>query len=191
MGAGKSTAIQILKEQGIPVFDCDVINRELLRKGNAGYQALLMEYGAQILDDKKEIDKKKLSDRMFDQGERENVEHILHPLIKQELMKNMEASHNELVVAEVPLLFEIGWQDVFDETWVVACDEEILLRRLNEGRHISRKEALRRLSAQMTQKEKIALCDVVLYNDFDKETLRKQILDHLKKAGERGNESRR
>ena len=190
MGAGKTSVIQILKEMGIPVFDCDAINRELLMKGNAGYRSLAAHFGSQILDENQEIDKQVLSDRMFDHGEREQVEQILHPLIKEELLVRMNACKQPLVVAEVPLLFEIGWQDVFDETWVVACEEEILLRRLKEGRQIDKKEALRRLSAQLSQKEKIALCDVVLYNNFDRETLRKQVAAKIKSAGEKMDESR-
>ena len=55
---------------------------------------------------------------------------------------------------EVPLLFEVHWEDAFDEVWVVACDEELLLSRLKLYRHISKEEALRRLRHQLPQQEK-------------------------------------
>ena len=103
----------------------------------------------------------------------------------------MDACSSSIAVAEVPLLFEIGWQTAFDETWVVACKEELLLQRLKAGRGVDEKEALRRLSAQLPQKEKIALCDVVLYNDADKEALRNSVLQQLAKVGEGKDESRR
>ena len=83
-------------------------------------------------------------------------------------------------MAEVPLLFECGWQDAFDETWVVAADEDILIARL-KGRGVSEQEARRRLAAQMSQEEKIALCDVVLYNNADRESLKRQVLSCLER----------
>ena len=188
MGAGKSTVIEILKEAGIPVIDCDRINHELLQPGEPGYTALLEKYGSAVLLKNGELQSAALSDLMFGQGERENVEHILHPMIKDELMRRMDACGCTLAVAEIPLLFEIGWQKHFDETWVVACDEQLLLKRLEEGRGIAREEAGRRLSAQLSQQEKIALCDVVLYNNADKEALKEQVLRNLKRAGEGLNE---
>lgn len=181
MGAGKSSVIAVLKEAGIPVFDCDEINAQLLRPEEAGHAALLERYGSRFIDAKGEIDRQALSDHMFETTEgRREVEAILHPLIKQRLQEEMARCGSEIAVAEVPLLFECGWQDAFDETWVVAADEDILIARL-KGRGVSEQEARRRLAAQMSQEEKIALCDVVLYNNADRESLKRQVLSCLER----------
>lgn len=181
MGAGKSSVIAVLKEAGIPVFDCDEINAQLLRPEGAGHAALLERYGSRFIDAKGEIDRQALSDHMFETTEgRREVEAILHPLIKQRLQEEMVHCGSEIAVAEVPLLFECGWQDAFDETWVVAADEDILIARL-KGRGVSEQEARRRLAAQMSQEEKIALCDVVLYNNADRESLKRQVLSCLER----------
>ncbi len=181
MGAGKSSVIAVLKEAGIPVFDCDEINAQLLRPKEAGHAALLERYGSRFIDAKGEIDRQALSDHMFETAEgRREVEAILHPLIKQRLQEEMVHCGSEIAVAEVPLLFECGWQDAFDETWVVAADEDILIARL-KGRGVSEQEARRRLAAQMSQEEKIALCDVVLYNNADRESLKRQVLSCLER----------
>lgn len=181
MGAGKSSVIAVLKEAGIPVFDCDEINAQLLRPKEAGHAALLERYGSRFIDAKGEIDRQALSDHMFETVEgRREVEAILHPLIKQRLQEEMAHCGSEIAVAEVPLLFECGWQDAFDETWVVAADEDILIARL-KGRGVSEQEARRRLAAQMSQEEKIALCDVVLYNNADRESLKRQVLSCLER----------
>ena len=181
MGAGKSSVIAVLKEAGIPVFDCDEINAQLLRPKEAGHAALLERYGSRFIDAKGEIDRQALSDHMFETAEgRREVEAILHPLIKQRLQEEMAHCGSEIAVAEVPLLFECGWQDAFDETWVVAADEDILIARL-KGRGVSEQEARRRLAVQMSQEEKIALCDVVLYNNADRESLKRQVLSCLER----------
>ena len=176
MGAGKSSVIAVLKEAGIPVFDCDEINAQLLRPKEAGHAALLERYGSRFIDAKGEIDRQALSDHMFETTEgRREVEAIL-----QRLQEEMAHCGSEIAVAEVPLLFECGWQDAFDETWVVAADEDILIARL-KGRGVSEQEARRRLAAQMSQEEKIALCDVVLYNNADRESLKRQVLSCLER----------
>ncbi|MFR9254353.1 MAG: dephospho-CoA kinase [Merdibacter sp.] len=120
MGAGKSSVIRILKQLDIPVFDCDAINGELLQKGAKGHAALVRTYGDAVLDAQGNIDRSALSDLMFAKGKKQEVEALLHPLIKQRLLEAMSACARPLVVAEVPLLFEVGWQDAFDGTWVVA-----------------------------------------------------------------------
>ena len=90
MGAGKSSVIAVLKEAGIPVFDCDEINAQLLRPKEAGHAALLERYGSRFIDAKGEIDRQALSDHMFETAEgRREVEAILHPLIKQRLQEEM------------------------------------------------------------------------------------------------------
>ena len=189
MGAGKSSVIRILKQLDIPVFDCDAINGELLQKGVKGHAALVRTYGDAVLDAQGNIDRSALSDLMFAKGKKQEVEALLHPLIKQRLLEAMSACARPLVVAEVPLLFEVGWQDAFDETWVVACEMDQILERLQKGRGIPREEALRRLAVQLPQKEKIALCDVVLYNNADEEALRNEVLSCVKRAGERNDEN--
>ena len=64
--------------------------------------------------------------------------------------------------------------------FLLAADEDILIARL-KGRGVSEQEARRRLAAQMSQEEKIALCDVVLYNNADRESLKRQVLSCLER----------
>ena len=148
---------------GHPGLDCDEINAQLLRPEGAGHAALLERYGSRFIDAKGEIDRQALSDHMFETTEgRREVEAILHPLIKQRLQEEMAHCGSEIAVAEVPLLFECGWQDAFDETWVVAADEDILIARL-KGRGVSEQEARRRLAAQMSQEEKTCFMPMSCY----------------------------
>lgn len=182
MGAGKSSVIELLKAYGITVLDCDTMNADLLKKGNAGYQELLRVFDENLLDNNGEINKRKMSDIIFSNAEnRAKAEHILHPMIQQQIIKEL-ANHasQQLVVVEVPLLFEVKWESFFDEVWVVASDEHLLLERLLRFRGYSELEARRRLANQMAQDVKIAKADVVFYNNSDKENLKRQIYDILK-----------
>lgn len=182
MGAGKSSVIELLKAYGITVLDCDTMNADLLKKGNVGYQELLRVFDENLLDNNGEINKRKMSDIIFSNAEnRAKAEHILHPMIQQQIIKEL-ANHasQQLVVVEVPLLFEVKWESFFDEVWVVASDEDLRIQRLLKFRGYSELEARRRLANQMAQDVKIAKADVVFYNNSDKENLKRQIYDILK-----------
>lgn len=177
MGAGKSSVIAILKECSITVLDCDEINAKLLETGEAGYQALVARFGDVLLDDTLALDKQSMSDLIFsDPVKRKAAEAMLHPLIKEAIQTELVKHRDEsLVVVEVPLLFEVQWESFFDEIWVVASEEAILLDRLAQYRKVSEQEARRRLAAQMPQQEKIAKAHVVLWNNGGMDSLKQQI----------------
>ena len=178
--AGKSSVIKILKEASIPVLDCDQINAELLQKGNKGYQALIKQYGQQICDEETNIDKVKMSHMMFHHPQiKKEIEAILHPLIKQSIQNKLETLESDIAVVEVPLLFEVHWEDAFDEIWVVSCEESLLLERLEKYRNVSKEEAKRRLAHQIPQAEKCAKADVVLMNNQDLQALKRQVWNAL------------
>ena len=181
MGAGKSSVIEILQAEGITVLDCDAINAQLLQKGEAGYNALVDLFSDSLLNTDGSINTQYMSNLIFsDPVKKQQAEGILHPLIKQRILQEVARHAQEaLVVVEVPLLFEVHWEDAFDEIWVVACDEELLLHRLSQYRRIPKEEALRRLQHQLPQQEKIEKADVVFYNNGDKESLKRQICDIL------------
>lgn len=186
MGAGKSSVIDLLGQMQIMVLDCDAINASLLQKDKRGYRAVCECFGQSILDEEKQLDTQKLSSLIFsDKKKKEKLESILHPMIKEEILNTMKAHANEaIMVVEVPLLFEVHWEDAFDEIWVVTCAKDILLKRLKDYRHIDEAEANRRIAHQMSQEEKCAKSDVVLYNDKDKEYLREQIEAQIQRIRE-------
>lgn len=187
MGAGKSSVIEILKEMGIRVEDCDKINAMLLGKQGAAYEQMQKIFGKDILDDNANIDSQKLSRLVFDDSQKkQQLEQLLHPLIKQEIIMRCAACDAAFIVVEVPLLFEVHWESFFDEVWVVSCEEKLLFQRLKQYRHIDQTEAKRRLQYQMSQKEKCANADVVFYNNKDKAYLKTQILREVTRLEKEG-----
>lgn len=186
IGAGKSTVIQTLQEAGIIVLDADQINHELMEPGNTIYDDIIHAFGNEILDEEHRIDRKKLSDFIFANTEKkEQLEAISHPRIRDEIMRRLREHESEVMVAvEVPLLFEVNWESYFDEIWVIACDEERLLKRLIQYRGFQREDALKRLHQQMDQDEKIKRADVVLYNNGSIEDLKQQVRKRMEEIKE-------
>lgn len=177
IGSGKSTVLSMVKDMHIPCIDSDAISHELMKKGNAGYIEIVRKFGNDILDENGEINRKKMAECIFSNPEKkEMLEAILHPCIQNEIKEFVKCHESEqVVVVEVPLLYEVGWVDYFTEIWSVVCNSDLLFERLEKFRGISKEDALARLKHQISQEEKEEKADVVLYNDSDKEHLRKQI----------------
>ena len=160
IGSGKSVACEYLRQnKGYDVFDCDQVNRKLLEKDEAGYLKVKEAFPECFNDD--ELDKKKLSALVFNnEEEKKKLEDIMHPLILNELEKR----EDDPLFAEVPLLFEAGWDKYFDHNLLIVTDLDILVERLVE-RGLDKEDIYNRLSSQMSVEEKIKRADKIIYNN--------------------------
>ncbi len=174
IGSGKSMACEYLRSKGFDVFDCDRENSILLQKGQEGYKQVKEAFPEAFADN--ELDKKILSDLVFsDDKKRKKLEEIMHPLILKKMMERKD----DPLFAEVPLLFESGWEKYFDRNLLIVVDEKIAIERLIE-RGLDKKEAKRRLKAQMSVVEKIKRADKIIYNNDSLSDLYRQIDEWLK-----------
>lgn len=146
IGSGKTTVCNIIKEKGYPVFSCDEIYAELLNSGNL--TNLIVEgFGKVVLTDGK-IDRRKLSTCVFgDEKKLQRLNEITHPKIFEEMFLRAENCDGK-VFFEVPLLFEGGYQNLFDEVIVVLrkVEDRILSVKLRDN--LSDEEVEKRLNKQ-------------------------------------------
>lgn len=151
IGSGKSTVAKQIALLGFPVFSCDEIYRELLQDN-----AYIAQISRVFSDVVKEgvIDKKALSRRVFSsEMDRKRLNSIAHPLIMERLYARMSACTNELVFAEVPLLFEGGYENDFAHIIVVRRNDEERIENVMKRDGVSKAEVLARLSAQFDYKD--------------------------------------
>lgn len=122
IGSGKSTVASFIRERGFPVFSCDEINRELLTQED--YVKKLTEIFPDTVVGGS-FQKSKLAETVFsDQASLEKLNRFSHPIIMQKLKERMEKTKSSLVFAEVPLLFEEGYEREFDRILIVFRDEK-------------------------------------------------------------------
>ncbi len=178
-GMGKSTVARLFKEAGAIILDLDDVVDKLLMKEHV--ISNIKEIFGNIVFDGKNLVKSKLADIVFSDSEkRERLEALLHPLVIErmhEFIKN--AKPEDIVIIEIPLLFEKGYKDEFDKTITVYADPEIAIYRL-EKKGVKRADAMKRLQAQMPVDEKIKLSDFVIRNNGTIEETRQQVLDIYK-----------
>lgn len=146
IGSGKTTVCNLIKKFGYPVFSCDEVYAELLNSGKLT-ERLEGEFGEEILTEGK-IDRRKLSACVFgDEEKLQKLNEITHPKIFEEMFAQAEA-FSGLVFFEVPLLFEGGYQNLFDEVIVVLrrVEDRILSVKLRDN--LSDEEVRKRIDNQ-------------------------------------------
>ncbi|WP_031544546.1 dephospho-CoA kinase [Salinicoccus luteus] len=181
IASGKSTASDYIRSKGYPVLDADTYAKKATAKGGPAYQGIIDHFGAELLQDDGEIDRRKLGAIVFnDDGERKVLNQLVHP----EVRRMMDADKDRLaeeghVFLDIPLLFENGLDRQCDITLTVYVDQETQIERLMERNGFSHSEALSRINSQMPLSEKRDRSDEVLDNSGSKNELYAQIEDFL------------
>lgn len=187
IATGKSTVTKILKELEYVVIDADKIAREVVEPYKPAYLDIVKEFGKEILDENKQIDRKKLAEIIFkDVQKRRKLNQIVHPRVIQEMINKIKqfCDENKIIFLDIPLLIEekaiLEKQGLkFDEIWLVYADEKNQLSRLIKRDKLDIESALNRISAQMPMTEKLKIADVVIDNNRGISELKDQIIKLL------------
>ncbi len=186
IGSGKSLLLEMLSEyEGVSICRADDVARNLQKKGAICYQEIVTVFGDDILDDSKEIDRKKLSALVFaDERLLETINKIVHPAVQKQIELELRESTEKgdtLFVIEAALLLEAGYQSICDEIWYVYAEEKIREDRVEKNRGVSRENFWKVLKNQKTHSEFLAECKVVIENNGSQSELRLNIKDRYKK----------
>lgn len=177
IGTGKSTFLKLLQELGFKVFSCDE-EVKALYKDSKIKKKIVQLFGKEILTSQEELNKKLISKKILEnQVLKKKLEGLLHPLVKKRLdkfLKNAQISKEKIVFVEVPLLFEAGWDKLFDEIWVVTCSPKVQIKRLLE-RGLSLEEAQAFIKAQLPLSEKEKRADRVFSSETSVEKWKKDL----------------
>ena len=129
------------------------------------------------------VDRKKLGEQVFSNPKiKKKLEEYIHPKVREEILHIFKQDCNEVFIS-VPLLFEAGFEDMFDIIIFISCKEEIRLERLMKRNGLTKEEAMKRIKAQQPEEEKVAKADYVVYNNSDLNTLKSEIYRILKNIG--------
>jgi dephospho-CoA kinase len=171
--SGKSTFVSLLGELGAETASADEIVHDLLSEDEETIARIAERFGRDVLKERG-VDRRALGRRVFGDAEAlQDLEDILHPVVRRETDRRIEASGADLFVAEIPLLFEGGRSGSFDYTVAVVVPEE--RRRAWAAQRGVDEAALRAIERrQLPQEEKARRADVVVQNDGDLDKLKVQ-----------------
>lgn len=168
IATGKSTVVRAFRNLGATVIDSDALVHRALTRGGEAYESVVRAFGPGVLDGSGEIDRSSLGEIVFrDESRLRELNQIVHPVvlrqIEHELAKQRESGRH-VVIVDMPLLYEIGWDKRCDSVVVVYASPEQQLDRLCRRNGLGEAEARARLNAQWPVAGKADRANLVIDN---------------------------
>ncbi|HKY06962.1 MAG TPA: dephospho-CoA kinase [Candidatus Binatia bacterium] len=179
IASGKSTAAKIFRDLGAAIVDADALAREVVEPGQDAWKDIVDEFGPAVLQADQTLDRQKLRATIFNNpAARKKLESIIHPRVRaraEERIKQHAAAGYEIVVYEVPLLFEGNLHEWLRPVVLIASNVEVQKRRLQTRDGLDAEAAQKHIDAQMSLAEKRRLADYVIENDGSLDDLERQV----------------
>jgi len=189
IASGKSTVSRMFEQAGIPVICSDELAREVVRPGSQGLAEIRRIFGDAVLDYEGKLDREATARLVFqDRSKRKILESIIHPRVAEEQnkrLRTLERQGHSIVIVDVPLLYETGWERFVDLVVVVYVPRHVQEERLVNRDGMSVEDARSRLDAQMPIDEKKRLADRLVDNGNTLEHTHRQVesvIEELKEA---------
>lgn len=187
IASGKSTVAKMLEEMNFPIVDADQVARVVVKPGKPALQEIIEQFGEEILLEDGSLNRQKLGDIIFhNPSKRAILNNIMHPAIRKEMLSQRDywiEQGAEVVIMDIPLLFESKLQHFVEKILVVSVLEDTQLTRLMERNQLSEEDAKARISSQLPLSVKEAGADAVIYNNDSIDKTKEQLLYILKQWG--------
>ena len=172
IGSGKTAVSDLLGQLGAGIIDSDVIAHAITASGGIAIPMIQEQFGAEFIDPSGALNRGKMRALIFEKPAlRKTLEHITHPLIRQESIKQaikLAKADKPYLVFVITLQIESGsWQGLLDHIAVVDCPESIQIERVMQRNQLTRAEVESILAAQASRKERLSQANTILHNDGD------------------------
>ena len=176
IGSGKSTVANLFSDLGVPVYDTDAIAREIVEPGQPALKEIIDSFGEKVIHADGTLDRQKLKQLVFDDDQaRLQLESILHPRIKEELLRKIATGKTAYCVAVIPLLMEKKWQALVDRILVVDVSEQTQIVRATQRDQLPESMVRKILASQVDRQTRLALADDIINNNDEPEALKAQV----------------
>jgi len=176
IGSGKSSASALFEQFGICVVDADVVAREVVEPGTLALARIAEHFGLDILDAHAKLDRSKLRSIIFSNpSEKEWLESLLHPLIRNEITNQLKHAHSPYAILVSPLLFETDQHQLVNRTLLIDLPEALQRSRATERDNSSSEQIQKIIDNQLSRECKIDKADDIISNMHDFAYLREEV----------------
>jgi len=187
IASGKSLVTSYFNRLGYPTIDADLVAREVVEPGTAGLKEIETFFGPEVIKKDGSLNRGRLGDIVFsDDKKRETLNQITHGKIREYMTERLEQllqENHDLIVLDIPLLYEGDFDKLVDVVMVVTVDSETQINRLMERDNFDYAEAMSRVNSQMSLEEKTKRADIVIDNNGTKENTYHQLNGWLAQQG--------
>ena len=167
IATGKSYCLRKFAEAGAPTIDADALARQAVAPGTSGFRAVVARFGAGMVRPDGTLDRPAIGRLVFaDADARGALEAIVHPAVYGAISRWFEtvakSGRARAAIADIPLVFETGHAEDFDDVIVAACPPDVQLSRLMARDGLSESDARQRLASQWPIEEKRARAGYVI-----------------------------
>ena len=169
ISCGKSAVAYILRRfYHATTLDIDQVTDWLLKPGGELFDAYVRHFGSYVVTQSGKLNRRLIGEIIFNHSdERKWINSVSHPVLlnkARDFLVDCSEAGTSLAVLEVPLLFEAGWENLFDEIWAIYTTRHTQIERLMARDNLTEQQALRRIKSQMPVKEICARADVKIKN---------------------------
>jgi len=176
IGSGKSTVCRLFAELGAPIIDADIIARQLVEPNSSTLKKLVRQFGKQILNPDQSLNRAYLRDLVFsDKSKKAELDQLMHPLIYDEIEKQVKALNSSYCIIAIPLLLETQQMQRVDRIVVVDCNADTQLLRVVSRDHLKPEQVLNIIASQMPRQQRLSLADDVIDNGCSPAHLAEQV----------------
>lgn len=179
IASGKSTVARLLSERGATIIDADMLARRTVDPGTPAHTAIVARWGSSVVSPDGTVDREALRRIVFKTpNELEALNDIVHPhvrALRDELVEQARERGDQIVVCDIPLLFERGLVDEFDRIVLVDAPRDVRLERLVRERKLEHADAMDMITAQMPSELKRARANYVIDNTSTLQALSERV----------------
>jgi len=186
IGSGKSTVCKVFKTMGIPVFEADLIAKQLMNNDPELRKQLIHLFGSSVYQSDQTIDRKYLAGIVFSNPSLlAKLNEVVHPAVRKTFDDWFLNQNSPYVIHEAAILFESGFYKIMDKTITVVTDELERIDRVIKRDHITVEMVRQRMKNQWNDEQRKKLADFVIGNN-DNQLIIPQIIEIDKKLRTNG-----
>ena len=165
-GSGKTTVAKMLAAMGGYAIDADIVAHRVMEPDQPAYKKIVAAFGPDVLDGGGKIDRKKLGAIVFtDEKKRTQLESIVHPLVIDEILKEIAGVNAAFIAVDAVLLVESGLHRHCNAVWLITAPEEDRQKRIITRDDISLEAAQARMHNQRDTGPIAAVSQTIICND--------------------------
>ena len=165
IGSGKSTVCKVFRLLGAPVFEADLVARQLMDTNEKIRYRLISLFGNDVYTSDARVDRKKLASLIFnDDIQLQKVNELVHPVVRTEFIEWADKQETPYVIHEAAILFETGFYKMMDFTILVSAPEEQRIKRVLKREGVRLEQVKERIQKQWNDEEKRKLASLEIRN---------------------------